>query len=182
MAAACRSSTPIDQGRLAEARLKPQPDDEVPRFDYEAHVRDLVERRVWPKSTRRISELRIVIEYESARYLKRRLGRGRLNLDIVDYPGEWLLDLALLQKSYAEWSAEALALSREPHRAGVAAEWHAALAGVDPAGAGGRGERARGWPKPSPAISAPRAPTSTRSPCCRPAASSCPATWKARPR
>ena len=58
-------------GRLAEARLKPQPDDEVPRFDYEAHVRDLVERRVWPNSTRRISELRIVIEYEFARYLKR---------------------------------------------------------------------------------------------------------------
>ena len=26
------------QGRLSEARLMPQPDDEVPRFDYEAHV------------------------------------------------------------------------------------------------------------------------------------------------
>ena len=52
------------EGRLAEARLMPQPDDEVPRFDYEAHVRDLVERRVWPDSTRRISELRVVIEYD----------------------------------------------------------------------------------------------------------------------
>jgi predicted YcjX-like family ATPase len=121
-------------GRLAEARLMPQPDDEVPRFDYEAHVRDLVEKRVWPRSTRRISELRIAIEYESARTLKRTLGRGRLNLDIVDYPGEWLLDLALLRKSYAEWSAEALALSREPHRSALAAEWYAALGGSDPAG------------------------------------------------
>ncbi|MDQ3561196.1 MAG: YcjX family protein, partial [Pseudomonadota bacterium] len=96
------------QGRLVEARLMPQPDDDVPRFDYEAHVRDLVDKRVWPRSTRRISELRIVIEYESARTLKRTLGRGRLNLDIVDYPGEWLLDLALLRKTYADWSAEAL--------------------------------------------------------------------------
>jgi predicted YcjX-like family ATPase len=121
-------------GRLAEARLMPQPDDEVPRFDYEAHVRDLVEKRVWPRSTRRISELRIAIEYESARTLKRTLGRGRLNLDIVDYPGEWLLDLALLKKSYAEWSAESLALSREPHRSALAAEWHSALADADPAG------------------------------------------------
>ena len=129
-------------GRLAEARLMPQPDDEVPRFDYEAHVRDLVEKRVWPRSTRRISELRIAIEYESARRLKRTLGRGRLNLDIVDYPGEWLLDLALLKKSYAEWSAEALSLSREPHRAGLAAEWHAALAAADPAGPEGE-EQAR---------------------------------------
>jgi predicted YcjX-like family ATPase len=118
-------------GRLVEARLTPQPDDDVPRFNYEAHVRDLVERRVWPDSTRRISELRVVIEYESARTVKRALGRGRLNLDIVDYPGEWLLDLALLGKSYAEWSAESLALAREPHRAGVAAVWLAALEGTN---------------------------------------------------
>jgi predicted YcjX-like family ATPase len=118
-------------GRLVDARLMPQPDDEVPRFDYEAHVRDLVDRRVWPESTRRIAELRVVIEFESAEMLKRTLGRGKLNLDIVDYPGEWLLDLALLKKSYAEWSAEAVAMAREPHRAGVAAEWLAALHGID---------------------------------------------------
>lgn len=118
------------EGRLAEARLKPQPDDEVPRFDYEAHVRDLVDKRIWPQSTKRISELRIVVDYESPSYVKRRLGRGKLNLDIVDYPGEWLLDLALLKKSFGEWSAEALALAREPHRAGVAEKWLAALAGV----------------------------------------------------
>jgi predicted YcjX-like family ATPase len=32
-----------------------------------------------------------------------------VHLDIVDYPGEWLLDLGLLDKTYAQWSAEALA-------------------------------------------------------------------------
>lgn len=125
---------PFAGGRIADARLMPQPDDDVPRFDYEAHVRDLVEKRVWPRSTRRVSELRIAIEYESASGWKRTFGRGRLNLDIVDYPGEWLLDLALLQKSYREWSAEALALSREPIRSAIAAEWHTALGDADPAG------------------------------------------------
>ncbi|MBZ8134726.1 YcjX family protein [Afifella sp. IM 167] len=119
-------------GRLAGARLQPQPDDAVPRFDYEAHVKNLVDKRVWPRSTRRISELRVTLEYESASGWKRTFGPGRLDLDIVDYPGEWLLDLALLGKSYAEWSAEAVAMSREPHRMGLAAEWHAALARVDP--------------------------------------------------
>lgn len=122
------------QGRLVEARLMPQPDDDVPRFDYEAHVRDLIDKRVWPRSTRRISELRVVIEYESARTLKRTLGRGRLNLDIVDYPGEWLLDLALMRKTYADWSAEALGLSRGPQRAALASEWHSALEKANPAG------------------------------------------------
>jgi hypothetical protein len=130
-------------GRLVSARLMPQPDDEVPRFDYEAHVRDLVDKRVWPRSTRRISELRVAIEYESARSWKRALGRTRLNLDIVDYPGEWLLDLALLGKSYGQWSTESLSLSREPQRAALAADWHSALTGCDPNGPADEEQAAR---------------------------------------
>ncbi|HEY0440357.1 MAG TPA: YcjX family protein, partial [Xanthobacteraceae bacterium] len=50
------------QGRIARGRLEPQPDDAVPRFDYESHVKALVVERRWPESTRRISELRLVIE------------------------------------------------------------------------------------------------------------------------
>jgi len=51
-----------------------------------------------------------------------------LTLDIVDYPGEWLLDLPLLNKSYEQWSGESLELSRERLRAPLATEWHAHLA------------------------------------------------------
>ena len=57
-----------------------------------------------------------------------------LTLDIVDYPGEWLLDLPLLNKSYEQWSAESLALSREGPRAKLAADWHAQLATLTPSG------------------------------------------------
>lgn len=119
-------------GRLFGAALEPQPDDAVPRFDYEDHVRTLVEERLWPSSTRRVSELRLTLEFESASFFARAFGRGRLHLDIVDYPGEWLLDLPLLAKSYAEWSAETLARAgRGPH-AGLAAAWLAATAEVGP--------------------------------------------------
>ncbi len=52
----------LSEGRIARARLAPQPDDAVPRFDYESHVHALVADRVWPESTRQISELRLVIE------------------------------------------------------------------------------------------------------------------------
>ena len=48
-------------GRVTGARLEPQPDDAVPRFDYERHVRALVDERIWPDSTRQISELRLTI-------------------------------------------------------------------------------------------------------------------------
>src|SRR5262249_51316530 len=45
----------LASGRLARARLEPQPDDAVPRFDYEAHMRALDEGH-WPESTKRIDE------------------------------------------------------------------------------------------------------------------------------
>src|SRR6476646_2338219 len=116
-------------GRIARARLAPQPDDAVPRFDYENHVRALATERRWPESTRQISELRLVIDYQSRNGMPH-----ALTLDIVDYPGEWLLDLPLLAKSYEQWSAESLALSREPLRAKLAAPWHAHLATLKPEG------------------------------------------------
>src|SRR6202046_3724857 len=114
---------PFATGRIARARLEPQPDDAVPRFDYEGHVRTLIDERRWPNSTVDISELRLVIDYQ------RHNGADRtLTLDIVDYPGEWLLDLPLLNKSYEQWSREGLELSRERLRAPLATEWHTHLA------------------------------------------------------
>jgi len=121
------------QGRLARAHLDPQPDDAVPRFDYEAHVEALIgKNRRWPESTRQVSELRVTLEYESATFWGRNVGPGRLHLDIVDYPGEWLLDLPLLGQSYAEWSARAVSLSRAAPRDKPAAQWHAFLATLNP--------------------------------------------------
>ncbi|HXW26820.1 MAG TPA: YcjX family protein [Xanthobacteraceae bacterium] len=119
----------LTSGRIARARLKPQPDDAVPRFDYETHARALIEDRAWPQSTRRISELRLVIEYQSARGTAR---ERTLTLDIVDYPGEWLLDLPLLATSYAQWSRQTLALARAEPRRALARPWHDHLATLRP--------------------------------------------------
>jgi predicted YcjX-like family ATPase len=119
----------LSEGRIARARLAPQPDDAVPRFDYESHVKALVTDRVWPESTRQISELRLVIEYQS------RSGAMReLVLDMVDYPGEWLLDLPLLEKSFEAWSAETVEMSRHGPRAPLAKAWLAHSATVDVSG------------------------------------------------
>ena len=119
-------------GRVTGAGLEPQPDDAVPRFDYESHVEAMVGDRLWPDSTRRISELRLTISFESASYLARKLRRGRLHLDIVDYPGEWLLDLALMSQSFAEWSGEAVERARSSRRKRLAAAWLERLGEVDP--------------------------------------------------
>ncbi|MBX3529729.1 MAG: YcjX family protein [Rhizobiaceae bacterium] len=118
-------------GRIARAMLEHQPDDAVPRFQYEDHVSALVDQRIWPDSTRAISELRLTVEYESASFLGRMFSSGRLSIDIVDYPGEWLLDLPLLGKSYAEFSKEAFELSELPVRADLATAWRSVVADVD---------------------------------------------------
>lgn len=119
-------------GRLARAFLEHQPDDAVPRFQYEDHVAALLNARTWPDSTRAISELRLTIEFESASAWGRMLSRGRISIDIVDYPGEWLLDLPLLGKDFAAFSADSFQLAALPVRADLSAEWLALAGTIDP--------------------------------------------------
>ncbi|MFZ0569625.1 MAG: YcjX family protein, partial [Rhodomicrobium sp.] len=70
-------------------------------------------------------------EYEPATAMRRALGTGTMHLDIVDYPGEWLLDVPLLDLSYEAWSRQAVALAREAPRANAARDWLGFLAATD---------------------------------------------------
>ena len=97
-------------GRIEAAYLQPQPDDTVPRFDFETHLAALTGPDPhWPESTRAVSELRLSLRVRPKGLLAGLSGPRTVHLDIVDYPGEWLLDLALLDQSFATWSDAALA-------------------------------------------------------------------------
>lgn len=136
------------EGRLIGGTLEPQPDDAVPRFAYEDHIAALagpggrLEARHWPQSTRRISELRLRLYFDQKTGL--RPGRQSLTIDIVDYPGEWLLDLPLLGKSYAQWSRETFIASASAVRAPLAAEWRRLTANIDPRGKANEDDARRG--------------------------------------
>ncbi|MFN3822460.1 MAG: YcjX family protein [Pseudorhodobacter sp.] len=110
-------------GRIEAAFLQPQPDDTLPRFDYENHLAALTGADPhWPDSTRAISELRLSLRVRQSGLLGGLIGGvtgpRTVHLDIVDYPGEWLLDLALMEKTYADWSESTLArLARRPQAA-----------------------------------------------------------------
>ncbi|MFD2740823.1 YcjX family protein [Sulfitobacter aestuarii] len=118
------------EGRIVAAFLQPQPDDTVPRFDYETHLAALTGRTPrWPDSTRAISELRLSLRVRPNGLLAGLQGPRTIHIDIVDYPGEWLLDLALLDLSYGEWCAQVLA--RIEHR-DEAAAYLALMRRVDP--------------------------------------------------
>jgi uncharacterized protein len=98
------------EGRILSAFLQPQPDDTVPRFDYEAHLAALTGPEPhWPASTRAVSELRLSFRLQDGGIMGALRGIRTLHLDIVDYPGEWLLDLGLLDLSYEAWSKDVMA-------------------------------------------------------------------------
>jgi predicted YcjX-like family ATPase len=124
------------ENRLTRAALDPQPDDHVARFAYEDHLAALTggsagpDARRWPNSTTDEAEMRVTIEFE--RLDGWRAGPSKLHIDIFDYPGEWLLDLPLLNKSYAQWSKETLEASANAARASLAAPWRGALTTLDP--------------------------------------------------
>lgn len=126
----------LANGRIRRAYLQPQPDDHIPRFDYEKHLQALTgEARHWPRSTRQISQLRLTIEFEPQGWLGSRLRHSKLNIDIVDYPGEWLLDLPLLRLTFADWSAQMMQQSGSKVRAPLAAHWHQLLKTIPADGA-----------------------------------------------
>lgn len=133
------------QGRILRVDLDPQPDDDVPRFTYEEHLARLAaETPTWPDSTRAISQIRLAITYRPTSMLRRAIGStigggvdvSRLNLDIVDYPGEWLVDLGLIDLSYAAWAKQALRDADAPHRRSLAAPFREFIASQPTSDAG----------------------------------------------
>jgi hypothetical protein len=124
---------PEAEGRIQRAYLEPQPDDQVPRFDYEGHLDALArDPPEWPESTRRLSQVRITIEYKSASTIWSAFGVSRLHLDVVDYPGEWLIDLPLLEMTYDQWCAEAVEQANAPRRQAHSKAWREFLETIDP--------------------------------------------------
>ena len=113
----------VREGRLTAAYLQPQPDDTVARFAYEKHMGSLGSTPpLWPESTRAISELRLSLRVQPTGLIAGLTRPGVVHLDIVDYPGEWLLDLGLLSEDFDSWSARVLARMAERPEAAHALE------------------------------------------------------------
>lgn len=121
------------ESRMVGAKRVPQRNLMVPRFAYDEALESLSsEPPMWPEPTRDVSEIRIAIRYKPKRGAKSLLtDTSTLYLDIIDYPGEWLLDLPLLEMSFEEWSKSQFA-SMTGRRAELAKEWLAELEELDP--------------------------------------------------
>jgi predicted YcjX-like family ATPase len=108
--------TAAGESRLKRIEVLPPGTAAVPHFDFETKVSEMASvTPSWPPRTEDIAQVSLDLEISRAEPLWQKLGNRRVRLDILDYPGEWLLDLPLLERSYADWSAETLArLRRRP--------------------------------------------------------------------
>ncbi|SDB45195.1 YcjX family protein [Belnapia rosea] len=128
-------------GRLRSVRLVPSATEALPRFDVEAHLAALAaDPPAWPGRTDDLSTLELQLELERSGslggLLGGLLGRRTVTLELLDYPGEWLLDLPMLDQDYAAWSAEALRRLRRAEASAAARaflDWVEALPSGAPA-------------------------------------------------
>lgn len=124
--------TPSRQGLLLGAKRVEQQQLHIPSFEYDAGMQALrAEPPSWPSPTRDVSEIRLAIRYKTtSKALKLFQDTATLYLDIVDYPGEWLLDLPLLSMEFDEWSQKQAQILTGK-RAQLAKPWLNALQGFD---------------------------------------------------
>jgi len=86
----------------------------------------------WPTPTRGVSEIRLALRYRSSESLLRHFkDTSTLYLEIVDYPGEWLLDLPMLAQDYLTWSRQMTGLLQGDRKI-WATRWQELCDGLDP--------------------------------------------------
>ena len=122
----------VHEGRYLGARLEGE--HRPNRFPYARFHADLTAQPPrWPQATNRLTTLRMELAYRTRSLVLRQVQPlQHLTLEIIDYPGEWLLDLPLLEQTYAQFSLDALALADQPLRRPAAAGWLERLARFDP--------------------------------------------------
>lgn len=123
---------PARDERLLNVKL--QPLDDLPLFDYQQGIQALADDPpAWPPSTTHISGCRLIIEFKKKSMLPTFTGETRrFTLELRDYPGEWLLDIAMLQQDYRQWSMDTAALCSKGIRHQLAEEMQKEFNDLDP--------------------------------------------------
>jgi len=102
------------QGRSLQVALAPAGASGLPRFDLPRHLAALAaDPPAWPERTDAASILALDLTVGRTRFGVD-LPSQRVRVELLDYPGEWLLDLPLLRMSFSEWSASVLRRLESP--------------------------------------------------------------------
>jgi predicted YcjX-like family ATPase len=97
-------------GKKFVARLLP-PDSNYARFDYFSKLKAFRKKDpIWPEATKQVSKTTLQLEFKSDYAF---LDNQIVNIELIDYPGEWLLDLSMLELSFKEWSKQTISLAKK---------------------------------------------------------------------
>ncbi len=122
--------------RLIKIHVVPAGDEVIPWFDFPAKLELLSsDSPVWPQPTDDLATISLTLEFrhKTTKFLGNKLmglarekfsGLAHVKLEILDYPGEWLLDLPLLDLSFQEWSRRTLEMMRLEPRAQCFADFN----------------------------------------------------------
>jgi len=117
--------------RIEAVRLEPAGTQALDWFDAADKLRDLAGADPhWPPRTSDLASVSLTLVVARHGHFGRWLPPRRVRLELLDYPGEWLLDLPLLDEDYAAWSAQTLSLLRQPPRTALAGDFLAFLASL----------------------------------------------------
>lgn len=105
----------------------------VPRFPFEERLAQLLaDTPAWPAPTTGLSGLRVRIRHDDVGLLRAAVSSSvTTDLDLIDYPGEWLLDLPMLGQSFRDWSRQMEELAHSAGRRDLAQPWLDAVRGLD---------------------------------------------------
>jgi predicted YcjX-like family ATPase len=113
-----------EERRIRSVRLEPAGTQALDWFDAADKLRDLAGASPhWPPRTSDLASASLTLTVERGGTFGTWLPPRRVRLELLDYPGEWLLDLPLLDQGHAEWSAATLDLLRRPPRAAIAGDF-----------------------------------------------------------
>jgi predicted YcjX-like family ATPase len=123
----------VMQKRWLGARIDDNQLPQLPRFAFEKNLSYLQQQPAsWPPSTVGWSQLTLALRYQPESSLRARFqDYQETELVLVDYPGEWLLDLPMLQQSYQQWCEQSWLLFAQSHRAATAEEFRKRLEAID---------------------------------------------------
>ncbi|MBF1994075.1 YcjX family protein [Serratia symbiotica] len=125
--------SPVREGRLLGVKRIAQRNLGIQRFTYDQGLAQLYGTPPsWPTPTRGVSEICLTLRYRSNSSLLRHFKEtSTLYLEIIDYPGEWLLDLPMLEQDYLVWSRQMVGLL-QGNRAQWAKPWLDLCKSCDP--------------------------------------------------
>lgn len=132
---------PFERGEFSSAQIRDDLHGDEPQFSFRK-VRDaLCDDVAWPAPTEGLSRLVLEVVSEpkpKSGWSKGRglgleeLGRGKLLIELIDYPGEWLIDLPMLKLDYSAWSEDLLTRAAQGTRRQLSMEFSQLLESMPP--------------------------------------------------